>query len=273
VRFIAFITSLLFATQAFAQAGMTGVMTSGTPSDPIAAVLPSFDNASTNWKNAGMATVGGIPTRNTQCGATVNPIGGTSDDFTNIQNAINACPAGEVVQLGSGTFNVHQADLPLVIGSGISLRGGACTGSSSPYCASVITVTDGALAYTGGNCGTSLPGSPCPNGGEPVILMAPTSPDYEFSWNHCGNPGAPLGTGCGAVSLTADAAQGDTTIHVASTSGLSVGQWILIDEASGAGWVPDPLDAFTGFTNIWAPDWASIANSGHGPYSLAKGPE
>ena len=73
--------------------------------------------------------------------------------------------------------------------------------------------------------------------------MTPVAPSYNYSWAKCGNIGGSLGTGCGAIPLTADAAQGQTTIQVTSTSGFSVGQWVLIDEASGAGWVADPLNA------------------------------
>jgi hypothetical protein len=123
--------------------------------DLTSGLLPSYDDAYANWKNAGLLSVGGIPNRATVC-ATVNPLGGGRDDFTDIQKAINGCPAGEVVQLGAGTFTVHIADLPIQISKGIILRGtGNCSGSSSPYCQTSITVSDGALAYTGGMCGTS----------------------------------------------------------------------------------------------------------------------
>ena len=77
------------------------------PPIPTSGVLPSYDDAYANWKNAGLQSVGGIPNRTTVC-ATVNPLGGGQDDFTNIQNAINKCPAGEVVQLGAGAFTVHS---------------------------------------------------------------------------------------------------------------------------------------------------------------------
>jgi uncharacterized repeat protein (TIGR02543 family) len=231
--------------------------------DPTTGVLPSYDDAFANWKNAGLASVGGIPSRTSVC-ATVNPLGGGQDDFTNIQNAINSCAAGQVVQLGAGAFNVRIADLPIHISTGITLRGsGDCSGSSSPYCQTSISVSDGALAYTGGMCGTSTSNKvACPNGGPAVILMAPVAPDYNYSWAKCGNIGANLGTGCGAISLAADAAQGQATIQLASTSGLSVGQWVLIDEASGAGWVADPLNATTGYGSVWAAsDWLSSSGS------------
>jgi len=93
-------------------------------------------------------------------------------------------------------------------------------------------------------------------------MVAPVSPGYNYSWAQCGNVGSPVGTGCGAATLAADAAQGQTTVQVNSTSGFSVGQWILIDEASGAGWVADPLNAWTGFGYVWAAsDWLSSSGS------------
>jgi Divergent InlB B-repeat domain len=229
--------------------------------DPTAGVLPPYDDVYANWANAGMQSVGGIPSRTTIC-ATVNPLGGGQDDFTNIQNAINSCPAGQVVQLGGGAFSVHMADLPIRISTGITLRGtGNCSGSSSPYCQTSISVADGALAYTGGKCGTSTSSEvTCPNGGPSVIQVAPVNPGYNYSWAKCGNAG--LGTGCGATLLTTDAAQGQTTVQVASTSGFSVGQWVLIDEASGAGWVADPLNQWTGYGSVWAAsDWLSPSGS------------
>ena len=231
--------------------------------DPTTGVLPSYNDAFANWKNAGLASVGGIPSRTTVC-ATVNPLGGGQDDFTNIQNAINNCAAGSVVQLGAGAFTVHIADLPIHISKGITLRGsGDCSDSTSPYCQTSISVSDGALAYTGGMCGTTTANKvACPNGGPPVILMAPVAPDYNYSWAQCGNIGARVGTGCGAISLAADAAQGQSTIQLTSTSGLSVGQWVLIDEASGAGWVADPLNATTGYGSLWAAaDWLNPSGS------------
>lgn len=231
--------------------------------DPTVGVVPSYNDAYANWKNAGLASVGGIPNRTTIC-TTVNPLGGGQDDFNNIQNAINNCPAGEVVQLGAGAFSIKLADMPIHIGAGITLRGtGACTGSSSPYCQTSISVMDGALAYTGGMCGTSTANEvACPNGGEPEVLVSPVIPDYNYSWETCGNVGGTLGTGCGATPLAADAAQGQTTIQVTSTSGFTVGSWVLIDEASAAGWVADPMNQWTGNGSVWAAsDWLSSSGS------------
>jgi hypothetical protein len=167
--------------QAVTSGGTSGGTSSVAPSgDPTTGVLPSYNDAYANWKNAGLQSVGGIPTRTTVC-ATVNPLGSGQDDFTNIQNAINNCAAGKVVQLGAGAFTVHLADLPIHISTGISLRGtGACSGSSSPYCQTSITVSDGLQPYqpNGPQCGTSTSSeASCPDGGPAVILVAPVAPD------------------------------------------------------------------------------------------------
>jgi hypothetical protein len=231
--------------------------------DPTSGLLPSYNDAYANWKNAGLALTGGIPDRTTIC-ATVNPLGAGKDDYTDIQNAIDSCPAGEVVQLAAGAFQIKLADMPIQIPTGITLRGTeTCAGSSSPYCETSISVMDGALAYTGGMCGTDTSHEvACPNGGQPEVLMAPVLPDYNYSWETCGNVGANAGTGCGATPLAADAAQGQTKIQVTSTSGFTVGSWVLIDEASGAGWVADPMNQWTGYGSVWAAsDWLNPSGS------------
>src|SRR5271165_6769143 len=92
-------------------------------------------NASANWSSAGMLSVGGIPNRTTVC-ATVNPLGSAKDDTTNIQNAIAACPLGEVVMLGAGTFTIAEGNYVL-LNNGITLRG------AGPG-ATILKRTDGA---------------------------------------------------------------------------------------------------------------------------------
>lgn len=74
----------------------------GGPSPPTL-LMPAVNNVSTNWANAGLAVIGGIPTRNTQCGSTVSPTGASPGDATAINTAISACTAGDFVQLGAGT--------------------------------------------------------------------------------------------------------------------------------------------------------------------------
>ena len=176
-----------------------------------------------------MLSVSGIPNRTTVC-ATVNPLGSAKDDTTNIQNAIVACPLGEVVMLGAGTFTIAEGNY-LLLNKGITLRG-AGPGQT------ILQRTNGAMlnSYTPG----SKP--------SPMIIVGPQR------W----------GTSAGATTnLTADAAAGSNSLHVASTAGFSVGQIVLLDEASGAGWQPDVI-----WTNrqIWAsPDYRVVWQK-HNPY-------
>jgi hypothetical protein len=63
--------------------------------------------------------VGGIPSRTAIC-ANLSPSGG--DDTQAIQDALNACPAEQVVQLGSGTFQISGNGLE-INRSNVVLRG------------------------------------------------------------------------------------------------------------------------------------------------------
>jgi hypothetical protein len=94
----------------------------GTPGVALKAsrsVLPAAGNAAPNWKMAGMLSVGGIPHRTTVC-ATLSPSGG--DDSGAIQSAIDACPEGQVVSLGAGTFKIAEGHF-LLIAKPITLPG------------------------------------------------------------------------------------------------------------------------------------------------------
>src|SRR3954453_10372255 len=86
-----------------------------------AGILPPARDAGANWRMAGMLSVGGIPQRSTVC-ATVSPRGGGSDDTTTIQNAIEACPIGQVVRLTAGTFTISEGNF-ILANRGITLRG------------------------------------------------------------------------------------------------------------------------------------------------------
>jgi hypothetical protein len=194
------------------------------PSSSGGSILPVDRNASANWRMAGLLSVGGSPNHTTVC-ATVSPLGGGRDDTTNIQNAIEACPLGQVVSLTAGTFTIAEGNY-VQLDRGVTLRG-AGAGST------VLTRTGGATlnSFNPGNNPT------------PMILAGPVR--YN-------NPQT-------GVTLTADAAQGATSIQVASTTGFSVGQIVLLDEASGAGWQPDRIWAGNGYPKIWAsPDYRVV---------------
>jgi hypothetical protein len=183
-------------------------------------ILPADRDASANWQMAGMLSVGGIPNRTTVC-ATVSPLGGGKDDTANIQKAIEACPLGQVVLLSAGAFTVGEGKYVLV-NKGITLRG------AGPG-VTILHRTDGA------RLGSYKPGS----NPSPMIIVGPQRYNNDET----------------ATALTADAAQGMNSVQVTSTAGISVGQIVLMDEASGAGWQTDPL----GRGQIWAsPDFRVV---------------
>jgi len=69
----------------------------------FADVIPS--SRSIDWSRVGIP--GGIPSANWPVAATLSPSGG-ADDSVAIQNAINAAPAGSVIVLNPGTYNLHR---------------------------------------------------------------------------------------------------------------------------------------------------------------------
>jgi hypothetical protein len=236
-------------------------------------ILPAYNNVSANWQMAGMQSVGGIPNRTTIC-ATLNTTGG--NDQAAIQAAIDNCPSGQVVQLGVGRFNIDINDTggrPLNIARGVTLRGctnasncslsretDSCSASSgttqnatvgvganftgSPYCLTVLFMTNGATVSGG------PPTSPIQNPGVAMGLTYPVNTGFNTQ-----------------TALTADAAQGATSVQVASTNGLAVGQIILIDELTNESFTPDPSVATGGSSypngeQIWAaPDWPNTTGA------------
>ena len=200
--------------------GSNGGRTSSCEALLASPILPLTSNASANWRSAGMLSVGGIPNRTTVC-ATVSPLGNAQDDTTDIQNAINVCPPGEVVMLTAGAFTIAEGNFVL-LNAGITLRG------AGPG-VTILQRTDGA------QLGSDAPGA----NPSPIILVGP----QQYNNNQT------------ATALTADVAGGAYSVQVASTSGFSVGQIVYLDEASGAAWQTDP----EGYGQIWAsPDFRVV---------------
>lgn len=201
-------------------AGSNGGRTASCQALASNSILPTASNATANWSAAGMLSVGGIPTRNTAC-ATVSPLGSGQDDTADIQSAVNACAAGDVVMLAAGTFTIGEGNYVL-INKGITLRG------AGPG-VTILQRTNGA------QLGSYNPGS----SPSPLILLGPQ--EYNNSQT--------------ATALTADVAGGAYSVHVTSTAGFSVGQIVYLDEASGAAWQTDP----EGYGQIWAsPDFRVV---------------
>lgn len=233
--------------------------------------LPASNNVTTNWQMAGLLSVGGIPTGRPQCGLTINPTGITpplaGDDILTINAAIAACPSGQKVVLAGNTFQADQSE-SIIIQKDVTLTGsGSNVGSCGTgiFCwPTVINFRNGLLPWTGGECGVNT-GSvvACNNGPGAVVFWSPGAANrFDFglggSLGHCGLQASAIGCG---TQLDADAAQGATTIQVHTTTGLSVGQIIMIDEATGAKFQNDPVGPNL-YGQVWAaPDWQNTSPS------------
>ncbi len=169
---------------------------------------------------AGMLSVGGIPNRTVNC-ATVTPLGSGKDDTAAIQNAIESCPDGQVVSLSAGVFTIAEGNLVL-IHKPVTVRG------AGPG-VTVLTRKGGA------RLGSDQPGK----NPSPMIILGPQRYNNTTT----------------ATALTADVQHGGNSVQVQSVRGFAVGQIVLLDEASGAGWQPD----VEGLGQIWAsPDYRVV---------------
>jgi hypothetical protein len=213
------ISSLVYTTSAWEATTSQNLQI--TISSGGGGLLPADRDASANWKMAGMLSVGGIPNRTTVC-ATISPRGGGLDDTSDIQNAVNACPVGQVVSLAAGTFTIAEGKFVL-LNKGITLRG------AGPG-VTVIQRTGGAAV------GVQNGSTPTPH-----IIAGPMRYNNSLST---------------ITNLTVDGAQGSYSVQVQSATGFSVGQVVLLDEASGMGWQTDWVYAGQ---KVWAaPDYRVV---------------
>jgi hypothetical protein len=174
--------------------------------------------------NPGMMSKGGpsgagIPNRTTQCGASISPSGG--DDTAAINNAIAACPVGNVVQLSAGTFIINNSFI--LVNKGITLRGagaGVTTLLSNLAIPRTTAVVAGTVA-TGGplNNYIYVPNNQTFTLFQPVVIVGP------------GEFGGPDNTT--SQNLTIDGVQGAYSVTIANASSFKAGQWVLLDEISG----------------------------------------
>lgn len=179
-------------------------------------ILPS--DRVTAWK-PGLMAEGGIPSRKAIC-ATLSPRGGTLDDAAAIQGAIKSCPPGQVVQLAAGRFLINGGNY-LLLNKAITLRGAGPDRTT-------LEKTDGAKPFK-----EAVGDKP-----SPLIVVGPSL----FSST------SDTVNAVRSTNLRADALKGEKTIEVDDPTGLLPGQVVLLDEASGAAWRPDPQ----GRGEIWA---------------------
>jgi len=146
-----------------------------------------------DWSQAGV--VSSIPNRTTRC-ATLSP-GAT---HTQINNALAACPANQVVFLNAGTYNLSGGIDFMAAGvRNVTLRG---AGPDRTF----LVVTGGGAACGGMSANICVRGS-------------------SGNWQ-----GEPRGT----ANWTAGFTQGTTQITLSSVGGLSVGQIIVLDQLDDA---------------------------------------
>jgi len=186
-----------------------------------------------DWSNVGIP--GGIPNRTTQCGSTIAPYGsnGAPADASTINNAIAACPAGQVVSLGAGTFYLNTPINWWSVNN-VTLRGQGANStfivqSDGGYCGALTAVVciegdnssvnneknvcdwtagyaPGSTHLTFNNCGSTTPAAGAiqnlPVGGVIILDQLDEASDTGTIWN-CDVYGScsydsPAGAGGGA---------------------------------------------------------------------------
>lgn len=235
----------------------------GTPGTDVLTVTTATSAANpidparrVDWTTAGVT--GGIPVRTTIC-STLGTAGQLrtfvqSVTGAQITAAIAACPAGQVVFLNTGTYNITPATAPEAITwagrSNVTLRGAgpdltliiasqnvSCLGSYAPICMSSSN-----LSYYG-----------------------PGPPAHSANW-------------------TAGYSKGTTSITLDSVTGLSANMWLVLDQLSdtvdpGDVWVCNIINTCTeqsstinGRTDrIQRQQVRVVSISGSGPYTVVIG--
>ena len=192
-----------------------------TMAHPVAAAIIPSDRT-TLWTPG---IPGGVPARTTVC-ATVSAStygDGASDASAGIQAALNACPAGQVVQLSAGTFRINSNYL--FMNKGITLRG---AGAGVTF----LERTNGAQD-----------GTYVPIVADPIVIIGPSR------WN-----GPSDST---SQNLAVDGVKGSYSVTVANGSGFAAGQFVRLDEDNynTGSWLglPNRNGQATSVT-IWATD-------------------
>ncbi len=205
--------------------------------------VPTSRLAVANWQTAGVTPNGGIPARATICSTILAATfkNGADDASARIQAAVNACPVGQAVLLGAGTFKVLSV---ITINKGITVRGAG---------AGVTT-----LIKTNG---VTRPAN--------VAAGQPTAADSSAIFIVGASPFPHFQNGS-ALTLTANAMQGATSVTLNSVAGLRVGQFVEVaeDQYYTGTWQTMPLTS--GAANpyqVWGGDRVNFAR-----YRLAAAP-
>jgi hypothetical protein len=203
---------IVTATNIYSSASATSPQTAVIGTAQPLYTLPS--DRTYDW-NPGLNSVGGIPSASWTVYKTISPSGG--DDTATVQAALNSCPKNGVVQLNAGVFHISGG------GSGVTIKNSYCVLrgiGSGPGNWPVGTAASG----TGG-----------------TYLVSPAA----------SNPVVTIGSGTtgSAINLTSDAVKGAKSVTLASASGLSTGQLVVLNETTDTNithW-DDPSTATTGW--------------------------
>jgi hypothetical protein len=178
-----------------------------------------------DWRTAGAAIVN----RTARCGSTIAAYSGSS---AAINSAISACPSGQYVELGPGTFSLSSSIT--LNKSGITLRG-AGAGSTR-------------LVFTGTSSG-------CGIFFNAAVRMCTGNTQNIGCTSGCGGPGPDH-----SASWTAGYAKGTTVITLSSTSGLAVGSPIFLDQLS------DTVDGYPAAGDLYICEGGSNCNGNGGNF-------
>jgi Pectate lyase superfamily protein len=199
------------------------------PSSQTSGIIPA--DRMFSW-NPGMKSKGGVPHRTIIC-ATLSPSGG--NDSAAIQAKLDSCPSNQVVMLSPGTFVVNNY---LLIHSPITLSGSGAGVTILKKINGANGRTSQVVAGTNGILTPVAPGSYTYDT-QPIIVIGPSR------W-----PGPNQST---SQNLMADGEQGAFSVTVVNGSGFSAGQFVLLDELSGASWQPTPA-GFPSAARVWRGD-------------------
>jgi hypothetical protein len=178
-------------------------------------IIPS--NRLAPWQ-PGVTYNGGIPSRTTIF-KTLSPMGGGANDTAQIQAAINAAGAiataanPQVVLLNAGVYNINGNGLSLS-SSYVTLRGSGIPAAMATG-GNLANDASSALGYVSGTWLQKADRQTNSNYGVLYLGRVPNWTAIKSSTN-----------------LTADATQGSFSCTVASASGLSVGQLVLMDHVT-----------------------------------------
>jgi len=197
--------------------------------------LPASRNYA--W-DPGLMSKGGIPSASwPACNSKPLAPSGGADDSAEIDTLIKSCAAGTVVRLAAGTFRVGRG-LYVAITKGIVLRGAGAGKTIFVKGLNTFTTTSG--------------GNGSARDVWPIIIVGPgryVNPDGNARCD-----GVTAYQKAYMQLLATNATKGSSSVTVADGSIFAVGQMVLLDETSGAGWRPDVVG---NSTSVWAsPNYA-----------------